>query len=135
MAKDEHHGVEEAGEINRRDVLAGGAATVASVALPGAAAAADIKSSGKVDMFGAIYRDFRYTDKFNNHVYNAGNIGDVHTKILQQFLTRDALKWGLYQRKIIQNDARSGSRIVPSSPATLQRENVAFRHGKEILNV
>ncbi len=112
MAKDEHDGVEEAGEINRRDVLAGGAATVASVALPGAAAAADIKSSGKVDMFGAIYRDFRYTDKFNNHVYNAGNIGDVHTKILQQFGTRDALKWGLYQRKIVTESADWGSQAA-----------------------
>ena len=109
MAKEEHDGVAQAGEVNRRHVLAGSAATVASVALPGVAPAADIKSSGKANIFGAIYMDFNYTDKFNKHVYNAGNIGNVHTKILNSFHNRDDLKWGFYQQKVVTDPADWGS--------------------------
>lgn len=112
MAKDEHDDVEQAREVNRRHVLAGGAASVASATLPGAAAAADIKSSGKADIFGAIYRDFRYTDKFNNHVYNAQHIDTVHRTILEKFPNRNDLKWGLYQRQIVTDPADWGTQAA-----------------------
>lgn len=142
MAKDEHDDVEQAGEVNRRHVLAGGAATVASVALPRAAAAADIKSSGQADIFGAIYRDFRYTDKFNNHVYNAQHIETVHTTILDKFRNRNDLKWGLYQQQIVTDPADWGSMAAYDNwpyfsqevRVNLEKQTAKFTKLKNVMN-
>ena len=77
MANDEEDGIEQSAKLGRRDVLAGGAATVAMAALPEVAVAKS-KGPGGFSPFGAIYMDPRYLATFNGRAYSAANIGNGH---------------------------------------------------------
>ena len=56
---DEHDAIEQAANVNRRNVLVGGAAAAAISALPGVAAAQSKSTDGVNVHFGAIYKDVR----------------------------------------------------------------------------
>jgi hypothetical protein len=107
MAKDEHDAIEQAANVNRRNVLVGGAAAAAISALPGVAAAQS-KSTDGVNAFGAIYKDVRYRDRFNNTVYSAENIVTAHNKIRTKFLKENDLQWGNYQQYLEPTPANWG---------------------------
>jgi hypothetical protein len=111
MAKDEQDGIEQTGNIDRRSVLAGGAATVAATALPAVASAKE-KGLGVQNPFGAIYMNPRYLATFNNQKYSASNIGTVHDLVKRKFPNRNDLKWGLYQREVEPDPANWGSAVA-----------------------
>jgi hypothetical protein len=99
MADDKFSKTEKPGELDRRSVLAGGAASAATAVLP-RTAMAQPKGAGGITPFGAVYMDPTYLDTFNNSKYASGNIGAVHRLIRRKFPNRGDLKWGLYQRDI-----------------------------------
>jgi hypothetical protein len=107
MADNEHSKTEKLGELDRRSVLAGGAATAATVALP-RAAMAQLRGEGGITTRGAIYMDPNYLDTFNNRAYSRNNIGAVHDLVKQKFPNRSDLKWGFYQRDVVPNPADWG---------------------------
>ncbi|MBR0993957.1 hypothetical protein JQ580_24850 [Bradyrhizobium japonicum] len=109
MSDDEHDNV---GKLDRRSMLAGGAATVALNGLPGFAKAAEsgtIEPHFNVNLFGAVYMDPRYLNRFNGHTYSAANIQNVQTKIKQAFPNRSDLKWGAYQKLIEPDSSKWGT--------------------------
>ena len=112
MANDEHDANGQTARLRRRDVLAGGAATAATAALPGMASAAAITTPEGVNIFGAVYMDPRYLATFNGRAYSAGNIGAVHTMIIHKFPNRNDLQWGLYQKDVEPTAANWGSQAA-----------------------
>jgi len=108
MAEDEKDVNGQAGKLDRRSVLAGGAATVATAALPGVSSGQE-KGAGGIGIRGAVYMDPRYLARFNNHAYSAQNIDAVHRLIKQKFRNRSDLKWGFYQQDVEPNRANWGS--------------------------
>jgi hypothetical protein len=84
MTKDEHDAIDETAKLDRRDVLAGGTATVATVASPGVAPAANITSAGEFQIYGAVYMmDPKYLNRFSGHTDPAANFQNVRTKVDQ----------------------------------------------------
>lgn len=86
------------GELIRRSVLVGGAATAATAALPDVAMAQI--PAGVYEGKAAVYMDPRYMDRFNKVVYAACNTVDVNDKIKALFPNRADLKWGFYQKAL-----------------------------------
>jgi hypothetical protein len=113
MAEDEHIRINQPSELDRRTVLAGGAAVAATAALPGASLGQ--ANANAVHPYGAIYKDFGYLQHFNQDKYSAGNIQNVHDLIKGSgstpglFPNRGALKWGLYQKSVEPTSANWGS--------------------------
>lgn len=77
MTKDGHDPIEQAAKLDRRDVLTGGTAASATVALPGVAPAANITSAGEFQIYGAGYMDLNYLNQFNNHTHAVANFQNV----------------------------------------------------------
>ena len=87
MAKDEHDGVEQAGEVDRRSGLAGGAATKdETTGLDG----------GGLGTLGAIYQP--YPQNFSSKFFSAAEVRGSVQRIKSVLPTRDALWWGNYQK-------------------------------------
>lgn len=108
MADNDSNETSKLGELDRRSVLAGGAATAATAALP-RAAMAQLKGEGGITPFAAVYMDPKYLDTFNNRRYASGNIGAVHDLIKLKFPNRGDLKWGFYQRDVEPDPAKWGT--------------------------
>ena len=79
MANDEHDAIEQTGDVNRRDVLVGGAAAAAMTALPNFAAAVPLSPDKRYPR-GAIYMNPDYNKTFKN-AYSRDNIASVHNTI------------------------------------------------------
>jgi hypothetical protein len=87
----------KAGELDRRSVLVGTAATAATASLPGAAVAGDVGIQSAVYMDPIYLKTFRdkQTGRYSKH-----RIGEVWQIIRDNFATRADLTWGSYQQKV-----------------------------------
>jgi hypothetical protein len=108
MANNESNATKKPAGLDRRSVLAGGAATATTAGLP-RAAMAQLRGEGGFTTFAAVYMDPKYLDTFNNGRYASGNIGAVHDLIKLKFPNRSNLKWGFYQRDVEPVPAKWGT--------------------------
>jgi TAT (twin-arginine translocation) pathway signal sequence len=106
MANDKHEPIGQTTDINRRDVLVGGAVAAAATALP--ARAAELYPEIDMHILGAIYQNPTYNTTFAT-AYSPASIGSVHTNILAMFPNRNSLTWGAYQQQIVADPANWGS--------------------------
>jgi hypothetical protein len=112
MAKDEKESTEQTADLNRRDVLVGGAAAAVMAAVPEVAAAQS--SSFRNFPYAGVYMDPTYNTTFAN-AYSVNNIVTVHNLIQQQsdlFPDRSHLWWGSYQRLVVKDAAKWGSQAA-----------------------
>lgn len=89
------------GELDRRSVLASGAATAATAILPGIAKAQSTVE-GQASTRAAMYAYQAYPDSFSKKFFGAGTVVDSVKRIRSNLSDAD-IKWGHYQKFAPQN--------------------------------
>lgn len=113
MTDDKRNSSTKAGELDRRSVLVGAAATTVTVSRPGVTNA---QPGGVIHADSAVYMDPKYLATFNNSRYSKANVAAVRQVIYDHFKSvgkkREELQWGLYQKWIEPTAANWGTQAA-----------------------